>query len=328
MGAGQSNILLEAGTNEVEILELFVEEENYTGYYGVNVAKVLEIIPLPKGIVKPPHTNATFAAGMFNHRNKIVTLVDLAGWLGRRRVERTSPKVLITEFNNVVTAFLISGVTRIHRVAWGSIKPLSGYMDGMSDTITSVIELEDRLVFLLDLEKAISDLNPELAISSSSQVITNTGGGDYEPVKVLHADDSGVIRSTVKRKLEENKVFSVKSVANGDEAWAFMAKVKDDCRDRGGRLSDSIDIVLTDVEMPGMDGYHLCKRIKEDPDLRSVPVVLFSSLITDRLYHKGEAVGADGQFAKPDLAMMQFMKDVVDKKRRVTGKASENRRSV
>jgi two-component system, chemotaxis family, chemotaxis protein CheV len=314
MGTSMSNILLETGTNEVEILELFIDEGQYKGYYGVNVAKVLEIIPMPPKIMRPPHLKDTFAVGIFNHRDKIVALLDLAQWLGRSRVDSEQAKVLITEFNSTVTAFLVSGVTRIHRATWSDIRPLDGYTEGLSDSVTGVIELENKLVFLLDLEKAIGDLNPLLAVSNSDGD-EEKAGSEYVPIKVLHADDSHVIRSTIKRRLEENGVFSVTSATNGDEAWTQLTQLKDKCEADGVSLSDLVDIVITDIEMPGMDGYHLCKRIKDDPVLKSIPVVLFSSLITDKLVHKGETVGADGQFSKPDLALIGFMKETVEKRR-------------
>jgi two-component system, chemotaxis family, chemotaxis protein CheV len=316
MGVTQPNILLESGTNEVEILELFIDEEGYRGFYGVNVAKILEIIPLPPKIMSPPHLKESFVTGMFNHRGKIIALIDLAAWLKRSRSEKVAPKVLVTEFNNLVTAFLVSGVNRIYRVQWGDIRPLEGYMDGMSDRITSVIELEKRIVFLLDLEKAIADLNPDLAIAAPSQIPPGMGvDAGYKPIKVLHADDSLVVRNAVKRLLEEKGLFSVESVVNGDEAWAHISASAVKSRSAGTPLGDLIEIVLTDIEMPGMDGYHLCKRIKDDGGLKSLPVVLFSSLINDKLLHKGEAVGADGQFAKPDLQLMNLMKELVDKRR-------------
>ncbi|MHB8111237.1 MAG: chemotaxis protein CheW [Syntrophorhabdaceae bacterium] len=158
-----SNILLETGTNEVEILELYIDEEGYRGYFGVNVAKVIEIIPVPKNKINPPDSRKGVISGLFNHRNKVVVLVDLAVWLGLTRVEHRPCNVLITEFNNMITAFLVSGVTRIHRVTWQDIRPLDGYMENMSDAVTGVIELDSKLVFLLDLEKAIAGLDPELA---------------------------------------------------------------------------------------------------------------------------------------------------------------------
>ncbi|MCX5805692.1 MAG: chemotaxis protein [Proteobacteria bacterium] len=317
MGTNMSNILLESGTNEVEVLELFIDEENdYRGFYGVNVAKVLEIIPIPKNIIKPPNLSSTCAVGMFNHRDKIVILIDLAMWLGRKRTENRPANVLITEFNNIVTAFLVSGVTRIHRLTWADIKPLDSYLEGLSDSITGVIHLEDRIVFLLDLEKTIADLNPELAIKeSSSEADEVLLDAPDQPIKILHADDSSVIRTTVKKRLEEVGQFTVQSAINGDKAWAFLADIKKLSREKDCSLTDFIEVVLTDIEMPGMDGYHLCKKIKEDPDLKSIPVVLFSSLITDKLIHKGESVGADGQFSKPDLTLMGHIKKLVNERR-------------
>jgi two-component system, chemotaxis family, chemotaxis protein CheV len=312
MGTAMSNILLESGTNEVEILVLFIDEGEYTGYYGVNVAKVLEIIPMPSTIMRPPHLRGSFATGIFNHRDKIVPMLDLAAWLGRNRVENVPPKVLITEFNNTITAFVVSGVTRIHRATWSDIRPLDGYAENMSETITSVIELDDRLVFMLDLEKAISDLNPNLAISGPSIAGIESKIDDEAVIKVLHADDSGVVRTSVKRLLEEHGLFAVTSVTNGDEAWAYLSNLRGI---EGKSITETVDAVLTDIEMPGMDGYHLCKKIKEDPVLKSLPVILFSSLITDKLFHKGTAVGADGQFAKPDLTLINSMRQLVREKR-------------
>jgi two-component system, chemotaxis family, chemotaxis protein CheV len=312
-----SNILLETGTNEAEILELFIDEENYRGFYGVNVAKVIEIINMPQKIIKPPDTKRGVVCGLFNHRDKVVVLIDLAHWLKKSRADKKPANVIITEFNNTTTAFLVSGVTRIHRVTWENIKPLDGYMENVSDAVTGVIELDGKLVFLLDLEKAISELNPELAIKPSSEDSGETSVFDLDkPIKVLHADDSNVIRHNVKLRLEERKSFSVQSVINGDDAWKYLLDIKEDAHKQGHELDAFVDIVLTDIEMPGMDGYHLCKKIKEDQELRSIPVVLFSSLITEKLVHKGEAVGADGQFAKPDLKLITFMKELVEKRRK------------
>lgn len=318
MAANQTNILLETGTNEVEILEFYIDEEGYRGCYGVNVAKVLEIIPFPTRIVRPPNARAGFVAGIFNHREKLVALLDLALWLGKGRLREDSPKVLITEFNNVVTGFLVSGVNRIHRLTWGEIKPLDGYMEELSDTITGVLKLEDRIVFLIDLEKAIADLDPQLAVSEIPSLAEPGSEKIYEPIRIFHVDDSAVIRRTVRQRLEENQVFTVTSFENGDQAWGQMVEMKEKSREMGTSVTDYVEVVLSDIEMPGMDGYHFCKRIKDDSDLRNIPVVLFSSLINEKLVHKGEAVGADGQFTKPDLRLMNFIKDMVDKRRNTT----------
>lgn len=310
--------LLESGTNKVEILEFYIDEEGYRGYYGANVAKVMEIIPMPKVNINLPSFEGTPTVGMFNHRGQSTVIVDLATWLGRSRIEGSSSTLVITKFNDVVSAFIVSGVTRIHRLTWGDIKPLGEYIEGPSENITGLIHLESRIIFFLDLEKAIADLNPNLSV-------TGTSADPPEdmalariayPIKVLHVDDSTVIRNSVKRRLQETNVFSVVSAVNGDEAWARLLEIKDQARNRCCRVSDMIEIVLTDIEMPGTDGYHLCKMIKEDPELKSLPVVLFSSLLTDRLLHRGNVAGADGQFAKPELRMMARMRALVEERRK------------
>lgn len=317
MGQGNtSNILLESGTNEVEILELYIDEEGYRGYYAVNVAKVIEIIPVPKTKISPPDSRRGMVSGLFNHRNKVVVLVDLAVWLGKNRVENKPCNVLITEFNNVVTAFLVSGVTRIHRVTWQNIKPLDGYMEDMSDAVTGVVELDNNLVFMLDLEKTIAELDPNLALKAPSgeERVSAAAADTGRPIRILHVDDSNVIRRNVKARLEEQGDIAVISAGNGDEAWNWLVAASARALSAGRPVSDYADVVLTDIEMPVMDGYHLCKKIKESAELRGIPVILFSSLITDKLIHKGQSVGADGQFSKPDLSLIGFIRDLVHRK--------------
>ncbi|MGD9973883.1 MAG: chemotaxis protein CheW, partial [Desulfatirhabdiaceae bacterium] len=131
-------ILLETGTNELELIELYIDEVGgYRGYYGVNVAKVLEIISLPSGVASPPNASS-FVAGVFNHRGKVITLIDLALWLNKKRQESTTPVVIITEFNNVTAAFLVSGITRIHRSSWANILPVDAYIQKYCDSITGL----------------------------------------------------------------------------------------------------------------------------------------------------------------------------------------------
>jgi two-component system, chemotaxis family, chemotaxis protein CheV len=304
-GVDKSGILLESGTNELEIIEVYIDEEGgYRGYYGINVAKILEIISMPANVTKPPNA-AYFVSGVFNHRGKVIMLLDLALWLGRKQVKGEKATVIITEFNKVTSAFLVSGVTRIHRTSWANIKPLDNFMQNYCDAITGMILLENKTVLMLDLEKAIGELDPRLAVPYRHDDDQKENFSDVHmtdltyPLKVLHADDSRMIRTKVKDLLESEKEFVVTSMVDGNEAWKYLDELKKQASDQGKRVTDFIDIVLSDIEMPEMDGYHLCQRIKTDPELRDIPVALFSSLITDKLRHKGESVGADAQFAKP-----------------------------
>ena len=305
----QTNILLEAGTNELEIVEFFIDEvveskdggppQVYKGYYGVNVAKVLEIIRLPR-VTEMPEVSHPSVLGAFNLRSHIIPLVDLSVWLDKQRAETDSPKVIVTEFNNVTTSFLVTGVTRIHRMSWEAVEPPNRYVSSLSgDCITGVVKLEDRIVFLLDLEKIVADLNPNLGLKLDMSIEWNASAR----YRALIADDSVLIREMLKDLLNKAN-FDVEAVQNGREAWDLLSHLKDRAEQAGRPLTDYLQVVVADIEMPSMDGHNLTKRIKDDPVLRQLPVILFSSLITDKLRHKGEAVGADDQISKPDVAQL------------------------
>ncbi|MBI4807198.1 MAG: chemotaxis protein CheV [Desulfovibrio sp.] len=305
----QTNILLEAGTNELEIVEFFLDETvtegdpsgqgAYKGYYGVNVAKVLEIIRLPR-VTALPEVSHPSVLGAFNLRNHIIPLVDLSVWLGKERTELESPKVIVTEFNRVTTAFMVSGVTRIHRLSWESVEPPNTYVSTLSgESITGVVKLEDRIVFLLDLEKIVADLNPELGLHLDTSIDWKSG----QRYRALIADDSALIREML-RDLMEKANFEVEVVNTGLQAWERLQQIKSNAETEGKSVTDFVQVVVSDIEMPTMDGHNLTKRIKDDPALRQLPVLLFSSLITDKLRHKGEAVGADDQISKPEVSQL------------------------
>lgn len=299
----QTKILLESGTNELEIVEFYLDEPGYRGHYGVNVAKVLEIIR-NQPTTSMPQMRHPSVIGAFSHRNgKIVPLVDLAVYLGKEAVTGGEPKIIVTEFNNINTAFLVSGVNRIHRLSWSEVEEPGEFIQKMSsDTVTGVVRLEGRVVFILDMESIVAALNPALSIRLDEfHSAATMGSGSYT---VLHADDSAHVRGLVKKLLEDTGHFKVIQVTNGEDAWNLLERLKKDCAAGGTPMSRMLQAVISDIEMPRMDGLTLCRKIKEDNVLKSLPVALFSSLITDRLEHKGESVGADAQFAKPDLQQL------------------------
>ncbi len=310
----QTNILLEAGTNELEIVEFFLEEntlpndpsksdapEVYRGYYGVNVAKVLEIIRMPKA-TELPEVQHPCVLGAFNLRSQIIPLVNLSMWLGKETAEpQEEPKTIVTEFNNVTTAFMVSGVNRIHRISWEEVEAPSPYVARMSAyTVIGVVRLEGRIVFLLDLEKIVANLNPALGLKLEEL------GAEWRTVerrRALVADDSALIREML-RDLLEKANFEVETVPHGAEAWERLQIMKQKTIDEDRDITDFVQVVVSDIEMPMMDGHNLTKRIKEDSVLSVLPVLLFSSIITDKLRHKGEAVGADDQISKPEVTYL------------------------
>ncbi|MDL2314285.1 chemotaxis protein [Desulfovibrio sp. OttesenSCG-928-C14] len=296
-----TNILLEAGTNELEIVEFHLDEQDgdevYQGYYGVNVAKVLEIIRMPK-VTEMPEVRHKSVLGAFNLRSSIIPLVDLSVWLGKQRVPTIEePKVIVTEFNNVNTAFLVSGVNRIHRISWEEVEAPNSYVSSMTrNSITGVVKMEGRIIFILDLERIVSDLNPQLGLRLDTAIDWDT----TRQYRALIADDSTVIREMIKDLLQKAG-FMVEAMTNGKDAWEKLLSLRKKSEEEGRPLSDYVQVVVSDIEMPQMDGHSLCKQIKDDPVLKRLPVILFSSLITDKLRHKGEAVGADDQIAKPEI---------------------------
>ncbi|AGW13435.1 chemotaxis protein [Megalodesulfovibrio gigas] len=306
----QTNILLESGTNELEIVEFYLTEtlpngKKYTGYYGINVAKVLEIIRVPK-ITEMPNQPHPSVLGAFNLRERIIPLVDLSQWLGKSKAGVEAEKVIVTEFNRVTNAFLVSGVTRIHRLSWEQIRPPSAQMLHFSgESITGVVNLEDRVLFILDMEKIVSELCPSLALQEMDP-------GDFTPpspgqpqedpgfFKVLIADDSGTIRNMMATNLAKLG-FEVTATVDGAKAWEQLLSWKQTATDQQRPIHEYVQVIISDIEMPEMDGHSLTRRIKDDPVLKQTPVLLFSSLITESLRHKGEAVGADDQISKPDI---------------------------
>jgi two-component system chemotaxis response regulator CheV len=299
----QTNILLEAGTNELEIVEFYIDEPGYCGHYGVNVAKVLEIIRLQPATAMPQMRHPA-VMGAFPHRDgKIVPLVHLARYLDKQSESTENSKIIVTEFNHIMTGFLVSGVNRIHRLSWNEVEEPGRFLQNASrNSITGVVRLEGRVVFILDMENIVAELDPSLRIHLGK--LPDAPTGDQTIYTVLHADDSGNIRALVKQLMEDSGRFRVIQTSSGEDAWHTLELLKKQHAETGKPLHEMIQAVISDVEMPRMDGLTLCRKIKSDPDLRFLPVALFSSLITDRLEHKGESVGADAQFAKPDLQVL------------------------
>ena len=314
----QTNILLEAGTNELEIVEFYLEEldgpdkTTYKGHYGVNVAKVLEIIRLPR-ITELPEVRHPAILGAFNLRSQIIPLVDLTLWLRKERAPSESTKVIVTEFNNVTTAFMVSGVNRIHRISWVEVEPPNAYVSAMTrNTITGVVKLEGRIIFLLDLERIVSDLNPDLALRLNDDLNWNSP----DRYRALVADDSTVIREMLKGLLTQAG-FDVETYTNGRDAWLRLDAIRRKAVQEGIPVENYVHCVVSDIEMPQMDGHSLCKHIKEDQVLKGLPVLLFSSLITDKLRHKGDAVGADEQISKPEVTRLaQKAKELIEQRKK------------
>jgi len=308
MNGTQHLALTEVGTNEVEImcfyLDLHAGDSTYRAYYGINVAKVLKITRLPENVMRPPLcANASvYGAFHFKDRDNIVPVVALATYLEQDQIDSDSQKLIITEFNQVMTAFLVSGITRIYRLSWADVEQPDRNINNYShNAFTGLVNLEGHIVFILDLEKIVIELNPQSGKDFFG--LTSAVKSDRN-ITVLHVDDQALVRRMVKHAMEQDEAFSVESADSGKTALGILREKAEQAREQGCPVTDLVNVVITDVEMPVMDGYTLCRSIKDDPALAAIPVYLFSSLITEETQHKGASVKADGQFPKPQTEMM------------------------
>ena len=300
----QTNILLETGTNELEIVEFYVNQDGYEAHYGLNVAKVVEI-GRRQPVTAMPEMRHKALLGAFLHRNgRIVPLIDMARFLGSAPITNEDAKVIVTEFNGVCTGFLVSGVNRIYRLSWTDVEAPGQFLQNMSrSSVTGVVRLEERVIFLLDLEAIVAELHPAMALRFDAADMAASDGKTYT---ILHVDDSSSIRSLLLNLLNKEGRFKVEQRVNGQEAWDYLQSVRNRCEAENRPISDFLQGIITDIEMPAMDGLALCKRIKDDPVLKKLPVAIFSSMINESLARKCALVGADAQYTKPDLKALSF----------------------
>ncbi len=296
----QSRILLEVGTNELEIVEFYIDEpDGYRGYYGINVSKVIEI-SRSQPVTAMPQMRHPSVLGAFPFRGgRIVPLIDVSKFLDKGGITSKDPRVIVTEFNKAQMAFLVSGVTRIHRISWKQVEAPSPFLLKMSrGSITAVVRLEGHMLFLLDVEAIVAAMDPTLSVRMDEQRNTPPPTHKYH---IIHADDSANIRRLVFDELEKEGRFDISQATDGEEAWKMLQQCKAEAEEKGVPVTDIVQGVISDIEMPNLDGLTLCRYIKEDPVLKVIPVAMFSSLISEPLARKCQSVGADAQFAKPDL---------------------------
>ena len=290
-----TGILLETGTNELEILEFYIVETMEDGrevknYFGINVAKVMQVIETPN--LEPPESapHPSFM-GTIPLRDIILPVLDLSVWLELNMPKTDRDIVIVTEFSKSVTGFLVSGVTEIHRVGWGEVIPPTSVITQSTDSIVGLVDKNDHFIQLLDLETILTQIEPDM---NEDAVVSE------KEYKVLVADDSATIRLMLEQQLTKAN-FKPRITTNGDEALKTIMSLKRKAEEEGRDITDYVNIVVSDIEMPLMDGFSLTKNIKTDPVLQKLPVILYSSIITKELKHKGDSVGADLQITKPDL---------------------------
>ncbi|MCR5526243.1 MAG: chemotaxis protein [Lachnospiraceae bacterium] len=297
----ETNILLENGTNELEILEFKLDGESY----GINVAKIKEIIPFQP--VTPVPNSHPSIEGIFMPRDTMITAINLKNCLQRGDQDEKG-LFIITNFNKLDIAFHVDAVVGIHRVSWGAIiKPDATVNTVESGVSTGIVKFDNRLVIILDFEKIVTDISPETGLKVTQVEDRGTRRSD---VQIVLAEDSALLHKLISDSLKKSGYTRLIDCVNGQEAWNFITK----CRDEGS-LDQKVGLVITDIEMPIMDGHHLTKLIKSDDTTKHVPVIIFSSLVNEEMKRKGEQLGADAQLSKPEIGnLVRAIDDLLEKK--------------
>lgn len=289
METNKEGILLESGTNEVEILRFKVAGE----LYAINVVKVSELLHIDN-IAKVPNAHIA-VPGVSLIRGEVITIIDMLQVLeGKKNQNIEKAMTLVCEFNQLKVAFAIEEVVGITRIKWSDIQKPNEITN--TSLVIGNINFNNEIVMLLDFEKIVMDISPQSGINLDR--ISDVKYKDRSSYKIVLADDSPMIREVLLQTLTRAGFVEMKFFNDGQAAHDYLMKVADK---HGENFNEAVDLLITDIEMPQMDGHTLTRRVKEHRILKNLPVVIFSSLITPELKHKGEAVGADGQMSKPEI---------------------------
>jgi two-component system chemotaxis response regulator CheV len=317
-------ILLESGTDEVEILEFVLGGQGF----GVNVMKIQAIEQYdPKRVTRLPVQNGAIA-GMFLFRNHTIPLIDLSAELGIQTGVSSGDHeqdvlengqdgrvVLVTQFNSLTNAFLVDGVRRIHRVMWEKVSPLSSMLAGYAKEFTGSVWIEDREVLIVDMEKISGDYFPADEMldlgGPEGEHLKHPRQDDRPNVRILLAEDSSTVRQMILGVLEKGGYTNVTVFENGKEAYDALEKIKTDAQQGGPSVTDAVNLVITDIEMPKMDGLTLCHHIKHRLAMNDVRVVMYSSLMKEQMASKCNDVKADAYITKPQCVRLVQMLDAL-----------------
>ena len=227
-------------------------------------------------------------------RDTMITAIDLKNCL-QRGTSAPGGLFIVTNFNKLDIAFHVEQVVGIHRVSWKDIiKPNATISTTEEGVSTGIIKKNDKLIIILDFEKIVTDINPETGLKITE--IDELGHRERNDVPILIAEDSVLLNKLIVDSLKKAGYTNLTRTENGEEAWNFICECKEH-----GDLDAHVQCVITDIEMPIMDGHRLTKLIKESDDTKDIPVVIFSSLVNDEMRRKGEALGANAQLSKPEI---------------------------
>ena len=288
------NQTLESDHQTFQLMEFVIAG----GHFGINVAKVHEILKYSQYPITPMPNSNPFVEGIFRPRTETMTVINLASYMGLPPSEDEDRDILIiTKLNNVKTAFHVHGVESISPVSMADIeKPdptIYGGEDGMT---TGIAKYNDKLITIIDFEKILFDISPDMGFSPSDVDVLGSRDRSHKPI--LLAEDSPLLERLILNSLEKAGYVNIICTPNGQEAWDMLKNYRDSPKP----IEDYVTAVITDIEMPLMDGNRLLALIKEDPTLKKLPVIVFSSIITEEMQANSERLGAVASISKPEIA--------------------------
>ncbi len=286
-----TNILLESGTNELEILEFTLGNN----HYGINVAKIREILQYME-VTPVPNTHPS-VEGIFMPRDTMITVISLKKSLRLGEQEKKG-LFIITNFNKLDIAFHVDQVVGIHRVSWEEIIKPDATLNGENGSVaTGVIKMGDKLVVILDFESIVASISPETGLRTHDVEQMQPRSRCESPI--LIAEDSPLLSKLITDCLKKAGYEKLIVTNNGQEAWDKLCEFK-----KEGTVKEQVHCIITDIEMPQMDGHRLTKLVKSDDKMKDIPVIIFSSLVNEEMRRKGESLGADAQLTKPEIGML------------------------
>ncbi len=297
-----TNILLESGTNELEVLEFTLGRN----HYGINVAKIKEILTYQP--VTPVPNSHPSIEGIFMPRDTMISVVNLKNCLGISDSDEEKGLFIITNFNKLNIAFHVDQVIGIHRVSWESIiKPDATINTEDNSASTGVIKMGKELIIILDFEKIVSDISPETGLKVSD--IDNMTERERCESPILIAEDSPLLSRLITDCLRKAGYTNLIVTMNGQEAWDKLTEYRQE-----GNVRERVHCIITDIEMPLMDGHRLTKLVKTDDTMKRIPLIIFSSLVNQEMRLKGELLGADAQLTKPEIgSLVAAIDDLIDR---------------
>ena len=307
----KQEILLETGTNEMEIIEFYLGTQSF----GINVHKLKEIITFDQDALTVIPGSGDGMLGTLLLRGNTIPLIDLKAHISQKEDDLEGDVrrvVLVCEFNDRVNGFKIDGVNQIHRVSWEDVQPMASFIDQYRPRFTGSVNIDGREILIVDLEHIVAEFDSEanldyeagLHAAEMQEKMPHT----RERMKLMLAEDSALIRNGIEKVLKGSNYTDLQIFVDGQQCYNKILEIRQQVVD-GEPLGDMLNLLISDIEMPQMDGLTLCKKIKDDPLLRDVKVVMFSSLINEQMAAKCDQVGADGYATKPQIPYLVEMMD-------------------